>query len=491
MSEDLRWGSAIETRELILRGEVTAREVVEACLSRIDRLDPVLRAFVALDREGALEAADAADEALARGEAVGPLHGVPVAIKDDLWVRGMPAACGSLLFAKFRPGYDGTVAERLRAAGAIIIGKTNMPEFAAWPRSRSWVGGEAVNPWDTTRISGASSGGSGAAVASGMVPVAIGTDGGGSTRIPSALNGLVGLFPTLGRVPGYGSFCCSPTESAGPMARNVADAALIQQIIAGPDPRASHARTDPAPDVLSGLRDGVEGLRIGWSPDFGWVPVDAAVAASAKAAVGMLRSSGAEVEEIGETIPHPWGDGSWMENLHRAVADMGSPPLPEREPPELDGAEDWLGAGAAAGELMFLTPEFQSLFAANADLLTPPQQALAKGQGGTGQPSVEVLVAGFERLLQAYDVICSPTMANVAPVAPADWRSAYPDSFMGTDFTFIANSAGCPAVTVPCGLVAGLPVGLQIIGQRGDEATVLRVAQTVEECRGPLPRPAI
>lgn len=487
MSELLRWATATETRSLILRGEVTARAVIEACLGRVEALNPVLHAFIRVDREGALLAAERADQALARGEQAGPLFGVPVAVKDDLWVKDLPATCGSLLFAKFRPSCDGTVTERLRAAGAIILGKTNMPEFAAWPRSKSWLAHEAVNAWDPTRIAGASSGGSAAAVASGMVPIAIGTDGGGSTRIPSALNGLVGLFPTLGRVPGHGSFCYSPFASAGPIARTVADAALVQSVIAGPDPRALTARIDPAPDVLSRLDAGLAGTRLGWSSDFGWIPVSREVAELTSEVAASLGSIGATVEEVPEAILHPWGVESCMEGWHRCVAEAGDPSRPDQEPPEVAGVEDWVGQGADRGILMYQEPQFRALFATNEALLSPPQQALASGAVDIEQPLLGSLAEDFLRLLQRYDFICSPTMATVAPLAPAGWRSAYADSFMGTHFTFIANVAGCPAVTVPCGLVGGLPVGVQFIGRPGDESGVLSAAKALESL-WPAPR---
>ncbi len=206
------------------------------------------------------------------------------------------------------PSRDGTVAERLRRAGAIIIGKTNMPEFAAWPRSKNRIAGESVNPWDAKRISGASSGGSAAAVVAGMVPLAVGSDGGGSTRIPSALCGAVGLYPSPGRVPSYGSFSYTPAGSMGPIGREVADVALMQHVIAGPDRRDAAAMTEQAPEVLSGLDSGVQGLRVVWSSDFGRIPVDARVAAVAAEAVNALSSADVSIDETEAVLEHPWGE---------------------------------------------------------------------------------------------------------------------------------------------------------------------------------------
>ncbi len=493
-ASDLTWLSVRELRHLIVSKWVSAREVTKHFLDRIERLEPQLHAFVHVDAEGALAAADAADAAVKRGDTLGPLHGVPIAIKDNLWVKDMPATCGSLIFASFRPSFDGTVAERLRAAGAIIIGKTNMPEFAAWPRSNSHVGGESVNPWDRTRIAGASSGGSSAAVASAMVPVAIGTDGGGSIRIPSALCGLVGLLPTLGRVPDYGGFHCSPGGSAGPMARSVADAALVQQVLAGHDPRIKTDQRLAEVDVLAGLDSGVKDLRIAWSRDFGHLAPDPLVADMAAGALGMLDDAGAVVAEIADHIPHPWGDdGAMMAPIQEAVGSGGYATVPEGRIPDTQFAESWLAeASAVPGRTVFKIPEFQKLYAAHSGLLSPPQRLLANVRPAKGNPpSPEELRVIMDRIFETHEVLCSPTMAVVAPVAPQSWAQPYPDHFMGTNFTFIANATARPAVTVPCGFVRDLPVGLQIIGRPGDEPTVMRVARAVEEALGPPPRPPV
>ena len=198
MVDELTWTSARELRRLIADRQISPVDVVAACLARIEALDPTLHAFITVAGERALDDAKHAEAAVQRGDALGPLHGIPVALKDEAWTADIPSTGGSLLFKRFVPSHDGTVTERLRRAGAIVIGKTNMPEFAAWPRSKTRLAGESVNPWDITRISGASSGGSAAAVAAGMVPLAIGSDGGGSTRIPSAFCGVVRPLPHPG-----------------------------------------------------------------------------------------------------------------------------------------------------------------------------------------------------------------------------------------------------------------------------------------------------
>ena len=258
MADSVLWSTASELRDRIGRGEQSVVALVEACLAQINALDGRLHAFLHVDGEGALAVARQADEAVRQGMRLGPLHGIPIAIKDDVWVAGMPATAGSMIFSNFVPSADGTVVRRLRAAGAIIIGKTNLPEFASWPRTKSYVGGETANPWDLSRIPGASSGGSAAAVAAGMVPLAIGTDGGGSVRIPASLCGIVGLLPTIGRVPDHGGFLCSPLSSCGPMARSVEDIALLQQVISGPEDAVANSHIGTPPELLSALDAGVE-----------------------------------------------------------------------------------------------------------------------------------------------------------------------------------------------------------------------------------------
>ena len=206
LADESGWLAAWQLRQLLDRKELSAAEVVAGCLGRIEALDPSLRSFISVAGERALEEAADADRRARSGPPLGALDGIPVAVKDEAWTGGIPSTGGSLLYQDFVPDEDGEVAGRLRRAGAVIVGKTNMPEFAAFPRSKTRLVGESVNPYDTGRTSGASSGGSAAALAAGMVPSAIGSDGGGSIRIPASLCGVVGLYPTVGRVPDRGSY---------------------------------------------------------------------------------------------------------------------------------------------------------------------------------------------------------------------------------------------------------------------------------------------
>jgi Asp-tRNA(Asn)/Glu-tRNA(Gln) amidotransferase A subunit family amidase len=495
--DDLTWLAATDLESLITSRQISPVELVRHCLARIDDLDPGLRAFITVAADQALEQALEAERDIARGVALGPLHGVPVALKDECWTEGIVSSGGSLVFAKWVPSRDGTVTERLRQAGAIILGKTQLPEFAAWPRSKNRVVRESVNPWDRSRISGASSGGSAAALAASMLPLTVGSDGGGSIRIPSALCGVVGLYPTPGRVPAYGSFSYSPAGSLGPMARSVRDVALLYSVLAGPDPRDGWALPDQTPDVLPDLEQGVSGTRIAWTEDFGWIRPEDGVAAAARGALIALEGLGARVQSADRVLPHPWGDGETLAALQRAVAEAewdlpADPgPLPEFGPED----ETWLWSLFAGGAPVTASARFRDTLLLHRQLLSPHSQ-LSMGQPPpVADPDAEErqrdLSRSMEALFEEHDVICSPTMAVIAPPAREGWATPYPDQYMGTNFTFLANATGCPAASVPCGLVNGLPVGLQIVGRPRDEATVLRVAYAVEEALGLEMRPAM
>jgi len=501
MDDELAWMSATELRARIATGEVSPVEVTEACLARIEALEPELHAFITVAADRALADARAAADAVAAGRPLGPLHGVPVALKDEAWTEGIASTGGSRLFQRFVPRRDGTVSERLRAAGAVVVGKTNLPELAAWPRSKNPLVPESVNPWDPSRISGASSGGSAAAVATGMVPLAIGSDGGGSIRIPSALCGTVGLYPTPGRVPSYGSFSYSPAGSLGPMARTVEDLALAFGVLAGPDPRDAAALREAPPDVWGALGWGVHGLRVAWSPDFGRIPVEPGVRAAAEAGVARLAQLGAAVDVLDERIEHPWGDAEAMAAFQAAVAAWPSEASTGAagagpEPPALEAEEGWMWEVFAHEVPFTATERFRDLARRHKELLSPHWQLSLEAQDRFGPEEATVrrladLSAQLHRLLDRYDVLCSPTMAVVAPPAPDGWATPYPDAYMGTNFTFVANAVGCPAASVPCGLADGLPVGLQVIGRLGDEPTVLQVCHAFQVTGPQLPRPPL
>lgn len=287
----------------IARGEVSALDVCNAFLDHIDTREPELHAFQHVARDRARERAAALDAARARGERLGPLHGVPVAVKDNLCTRGVPTTASSRILEGFVPPYDATVVERLEAAGATIIGKTNLDEFAMGSSTENSAFGASCNPWDTERTPGGSSGGAAVAVAARMAPLALGSDTGGSIRQPAAFCGVAGLKPTYGRVSRYGLLAfASSLDQVGPLARTVEDAALALHVIAGLDPRDATTAAEPAADYLAALTGDVRGLRIGVPRAVMTEGVEPALVATVDAALDVLRANGAVLVDV--DMPH-------------------------------------------------------------------------------------------------------------------------------------------------------------------------------------------
>jgi aspartyl-tRNA(Asn)/glutamyl-tRNA(Gln) amidotransferase subunit A len=458
------WLPGWRQRELVLSGELSPSELVRAALDRIEGLEPALHAFITVTSEQAMERAGELETARNRGEEPGPLFSLPISLKDEVWTRGVPSTGGSLAFLDFVPDREGLLEATLRRAGAVVVGKANMPEFASWDRSWNRLLPESRNPWDTSRISGASSGGSAAAVAAGQVPLSIGSDGGGSIRIPSALCGAFGLYPTAGRVPSRDSFSYSTAGSLGPITRDVRDGAVLLQAIAGPDPADPTCFPEPPPDFLAGLDGGIDALRMAWTPDLGHVRVHPGVAEACSSAARDLESAGAHVEEPRLTIDDVWEPF----HLATACARFEGGPIPFTQ-----------------------TVAFRERFekAEQLDLLTSYiRRKFAKPQATRARWEVAEAVRKETRqrldaLFESYDVILSPAVAWPAPVAPEDWVTPYPDTRMGTNFTALVNFARLTAATYPVGLVDGLPVGLQMIGPAQSEAMLLRVARSLEAVR--------
>jgi aspartyl-tRNA(Asn)/glutamyl-tRNA(Gln) amidotransferase subunit A len=436
VNDELTWQSASELARMIREGEVSPVEVLQAHLDRIDLAEPVLHSFITVAGEEALTQARAAERAVARKEPLGLLHGVPVAVKDEAWTKEIVSTGGSLVFGRFMPQRDGTVSERLKAAGAIIVGKNNLPEFASWPRSKNRLVRESVNPWDTSRISGASSGGSAACVAAGLVPAAVGSDGGG----PSGSRPRCAVCSGYIRQPaGCRAMAASATAMPGALARSL----------------------------------------VRWSPDFGHIAVQADVALVPDQAVSTLSQLGAKVETVGRRLGHPWGDATAMAEFQAAVAarDWDSLMTQPEHLPQVGAEEIWMWSAFAGTTPVTATTSFRDFCSHHLDLLAPYSQLSYGTAPGPADPEADrrraELVSEMQQIFEHFDVVCSPTMPVVAPVAPAGWATPYDDPFMGTNFTFLANATGCTAASVPCGLVDGLPVGLQVIGPPGDEPTVL------------------
>ncbi|MFT3965294.1 MAG: amidase, partial [Sphingobium sp.] len=287
--DELAWTPAWKLREMIGNRRLSPVELMTAHLARVERLQPVISPFITIDAEGAAASAREAEAVVMRGDPLGPLHGIPVSIKDLLITKGLRTTYGSRLFEDYIPDVDTVASERLKAAGAIIFAKANTPEFGLNRRSMNMVADETLCPWDLERSSGGSSGGSGSAVAAGLGPISIGTDGGGSTRLPSAFNGLVGLQPSRGRIPVGPRKVHLVIEGIGPMTRDVRDNAVTMQVLAGYDPREPFAMEAAPPDYVGTLDEGIGDLRLGWSRDLGFIsPHDETVVDTIAATAGLL-----------------------------------------------------------------------------------------------------------------------------------------------------------------------------------------------------------
>ncbi|MBM3934510.1 MAG: amidase [SAR202 cluster bacterium] len=462
MDSDLAFASAVEIRSLIAARQVSPVEVTRVYLERIERVNPKLNAYLTVVPEQAMESARAAERAVMAGAALGPLHGVPVSIKDLEATKGIRSTSGSLALRDRVPEEDGIVSERVRRAGAVILGKTNTSEFGFLAQTENRLGGSGRNPWDLSCTCGGSSGGAGAAVAAGLCALATGSDGGGSIRVPSSYCGVYGIKPTFGRVPSAGSSrgrqSASMFGQAGPLTRSVRDAALLLQVMAGYDARDPAALRDAPEDYLAACGRGAQGLRVAWSPDFGHAAVDPGVLALARNAALSFESMGCSVEEVDLAL-EPTFDHFWKIMLSNAYANLEK--LVE-----------------ARGELLApYTREFMALGAR----VTGAEYARALGV-------VERLRARFADLFEKYDLLLTPTTATTAfPLGkpPSEIGGREVDLFWGfTPFTFPVNMVGAPAASIPCGTAPdGLPVGLHIVGRPGAEATVLAASAAYEALR--------
>ncbi|GAB3785081.1 amidase [Nocardioides ungokensis] len=460
MGGDLTVESTAREQAAAVRARtISSRELVDLHLARIAERNPELNAVVSLDEERAREGARVADEALASGVEVGPLHGLPFAFKDTHAVAGWRTTYGSPLFADHVPDTDELIVERVRRAGVVVIGKTNVPEFAAGSHTFNTVFGTTLNPVDPSRSAGGSSGGAACALASGMVPLADGSDMGGSLRNPASFCGVVGLRPSLGRVPEWPLYNQWETTSVGgPMARNVGDLALLLSVMAGPDPRAPQALGDPGATFAPPLAGSLAGLRVALSTDLGGAfEVDSDVAAVVEGAASVLTGAGASV-----SAAHP--DLAEADDTFRTLrawhlqAKLG--PLLARHP---DAFKQSLADNIRLGETL-----------SGADV------ARAYTQRTT-------LSERMREFFRAYDVLVLPV--SQVPPFPADQE--FPSHINGRPMqtyldwmraAYLITVTGCPAISVPAGRTPdGLPVGIQIVAPHGADRRLLEVAAAFEE----------
>jgi aspartyl-tRNA(Asn)/glutamyl-tRNA(Gln) amidotransferase subunit A len=474
MSTDARPSAADIARRVRTR-EVSAVEVAREHLDRIARLEPKIDAFLHVTAERALERARAVDAATAAGQPVGPLAGVPVAIKDLLDVEGVPTTCGSRILEGYRPPFTATVVERLEAAGAIVVGKTNMDEFAMGSSNENSGYKPTRNPLDLSRVPGGSSGGSAAAVAAGMVPLSLGSDTGGSIRQPAALCGVVGLKPTYGRVSRYGLVAfASSLDQVGPFARTVEDAALAASVLFGRDDRDATSAEEPVPDFSSALAAGAGGLCIGVPWSFLEKGVDASVLTAFREALGTLESAGARVVEI--ALPHA---GHAIATYYIVATAEASSNLARydgvRYGLRVDAGRDLRETYGQTRDRGF-GPEVKRRIILGTFVLS---SGYYDAYYLRAQKVRTLIRRDFEQAFADCDVVATPTTPS--PAFPFGEKTEDPLAMYLADiFTVPANLAGIPGLSVPCGLADGLPVGLQLLARTFDEAALFRAGHAYQ-----------
>jgi aspartyl-tRNA(Asn)/glutamyl-tRNA(Gln) amidotransferase subunit A len=467
--------TAVQIAAAVRAGERSARSVVEEHLAAIDARDAELHAFNLVTRGEALAAADAIDAKVAAGEDPGPLAGVTVALKDNLCTTGVPTTCSSKILDGWKPPYDATVVQKLAAAGAITIGKTNLDEFAMGSSTENSAFGPTRNPHDPTKVPGGSSGGSAVAVAAGFSALALGSDTGGSIRQPAALCGVVGMKPTYGRVSRYGLVAfASSLDQIGPFAATVADAAALYEVIAGHDPADSTSIPEAVPSVVDRLGDGVEGLRVGVVKellDIEGIAPD--VAARATAAAEALEAAGAKVEEV--SVPAViYGLSAYY---------LIAPAEASSNLARYDGVRYGLRVDApTTGEMYDRTrtagfgPEVERRIMLGTYALSA---GYYDAYYGKAQKVRTLIIRDFEAAYERCDVLLSPTSPTTAfdLGAKADPLAMY----LNDVCTIPSNLAGHPALSVPFGVGDdGLPVGIQVMAGALDEVTMFRVAAALE-----------
>ncbi|MFW2404090.1 MAG: Asp-tRNA(Asn)/Glu-tRNA(Gln) amidotransferase subunit GatA [Gammaproteobacteria bacterium] len=460
-------------------GSVTSRHLAEASLERIARHNDALNAFITVTADEALAAADAADARLAVGEG-GPLTGVPIAHKDIFCTRGIRTTCGSHMLSNFVSPYDATVVENLAAAGVVVVGKTNMDEFAMGSSNETSYFGPVANPWDYERSPGGSSGGSAAAVAAGLVPAATGTDTGGSIRQPAALTGLTGFKPTYGRVSRYGMIAfASSLDQAGTFTLTAEDAALLMTAMAGFDSRDSTSADKPVPDYRQALDprhgEGLAGKRVGVPKEFFDDGLDGASAECVKAAVAEFEKLGALVEEV--SLPHI---GASVPTYYIVAPAECSSNLSR-----FDGVRFGHRAeGATDLESLYKLSRKEGFGDEVKRRIMTGTYVLSAGYYDAyylqAQKARQLIADDFRKCFESVDIIAGPT----APTPAFRLGEKVDDPvqmYLNDIYTIGVNLAGLPGASVPCGFVDGLPVGLQLIGPAFGEEAVLNFAHQYQQ----------
>ncbi|MBZ9910142.1 MULTISPECIES: amidase [Mesorhizobium] len=455
-SETMGFTPAVELAELVRSKKISPVEYMRTLLARITELEPKINAFAYLAADHAMDEAKKAEGALMSGGRIGRLHGVPVTIKDHSITKDMPTQHGSKIYAGHQPTEDAPLVQRLRAEGAIIIGKTTVPEMGWTGVSRSPLTGITSNPWKLGYNAGASSAGAGAAAAAGYGPLHQGSDGAGSIRMPAHFCGIYGLKPSFGRIPNYPVPGSDMTTHNGPMTRTVADAALMTEVMAGPH-SLDHTTLEAGPaSYLGRMHEGIKGRRIAYSPDLGFARVDPEVAELVKAAAARFTELGAVVEEV----PTPWAkDGPELIRFFWSA--------------HLTGLAQYLPKWEAE-----MDPGLVACIKHSENVSVARYQEMRYRK--------MTYVANIHRWFQDWDLLLTPSASVAAfqadKLMPDHWPTHAWDWIMWAEFSYPFNMSWNPAASVPCGFTpAGLPVGLQIVGKRFDDLGVLQASAAFEQ----------
>jgi aspartyl-tRNA(Asn)/glutamyl-tRNA(Gln) amidotransferase subunit A len=452
--------SALELTEAYAKGKLSPVDALEAVLERVKRYNSELNAIVTLTETSARAAARKAERDIRAGKTLGPLSGIPITIMDLVWTKGVRTTFGSKLYENFVPDEDAVLVERLKNAGAVIVGKTNVPEFGLIAYTDNLIFGSTHNPWDKAKTAGGSSGGAATAVAAGIGPIAHGNDGGGSIRIPANYCGVYGIKPSFGRVPNYPGLPCWETMNAdGPITRTVSDAALMLDVIAGPDDRDRYSLPATGEHFLANVNQGISGSKMAYTPNLGYAAVDVEVENITRKAAFAFEMLECEVTEIKPDLIN-------MEN------DLITLIVAKTVAANAKRYEEWK---------RIVYPFYSSFFALEPSLKSRDVVQIEYKR--------EELWKRMRKIFEQYDFLLTPVTAVAAfdivkdvPVFPAKiaGREVGPIGWM--PFTYPFNFTGQPAASIPCGFTArGLPVGLQVVGQRYDDLGVLKASRAYEK----------
>ena len=463
MDEELAFAPATEHLKLIADKQIYAVELTRMYLDRIDHLNPRLHSYLEITRDEALRAASSAEDAVVRGDRLGALHGLPVSIKETQMMKGVLATAGSIVFKDRVAQRDSAVVERLRDAGAVILGKTNLSEFAMVGTCENTVGEKGRNPWNTDCTPGGSSGGAAAAVAAGLCSAAAGSDGGGSIRIPATFCGIYGIKPVQGRVSHFTGMDDPPSMNLfsqnGPLTRTVGDAAVLLQVLAGFDRRDVNSLRQQPPDFVAAAGGDIAGLRIAWSPDFGFAEVDAEVLEVTSQAARVFENLSCRVDEVSLELAPPY----------------------DTYGPILDAASH-----ASLGQ--YLETHGEQLTGFARFMLERGPRTTAEYAEALGQIALQK--ARMADLFEEYDLLLSPAACFPAfpysdfPGEKMSGKSAYPEQYWNGAFTMPINVSGHAAASVPAGFSSGgMPIGLHIVGGKTGEEVVLAASTAFERAR--------